>query len=129
MEAGIRSEKTIRVDESLSALTMGSGTLRVYATPALLALVEEVAWTSVQPELEEGSCTVGTEVHLRHLAATPIGFEVTAVTTLTGVDGRKLEFEFEVRDEGGVIASGTHQRFVVNAERFQKKTDEKKREL
>ena len=104
---------------------MGSGTLKVFATPAMVALMEETAWKSVAEHLDQGEGTVGTALDIRHTAATPLGMTVTCESELTAVDGRKLTFHVIARDETGVIGEGEHQRFVVNNEKFQAKADSK----
>ena len=101
----------------------GSGELPVYATPAMIALVEETAWRSVAQELEPGQGTVGTKLDFAHLAATPVGRKVRCETTLTGIDRRRLVFSAEVFDEAGKIGEGTHERFIVDNERFLAKAD------
>jgi len=113
------------VTSELSAATMGSGTLQVFATPALIALIEETAWHSVVPYLEEGQATVGTHLDIAHEAPTPLGMIVTCETELIGIEGRKLIFRAEVRDSCGLIAKGTHERFIIYADKFQAKADAK----
>lgn len=125
LEAGIKGTQTTTVCESNSALAMGSGTLKVFATPAMIALMEETAWKSVAPHLEQGSGTVGTALNIQHTAATPLGMCVTCESELTEVDGRKLTFHVVAKDETGIIGEGQHQRFVVNDEKFQAKADSK----
>ena len=98
---GIRGRAVSPVTRQNTAAAMGSGTLPVLATPAVAALVEQAAWQSVQPELEEGRCTVGTLLQLEHLAATPLGGTVTAETELVEIDRRRLVFAFTVRDAAG----------------------------
>lgn len=127
LEAGIKGTQKVEVSETNSALAMGSGTLKVFATPAMIALMEETAWKSVAPHLEEGSGTVGTALNIRHTAATPLGMTVTCESELTAVEGRKLTFRVVARDEAGVIGEGEHERFIVNNEKFQAKADGKKR--
>ena len=83
---------------------MKSGTLAVFATPAMIALIEETAWKSVADELEEGCVTVGTSLNVKHLAASPVGMKVTCNTTLVEVDKRRLVFSVEVEDETGKSA-------------------------
>ena len=99
LNVGIKGQAECLVTEKNTAATMGSGALQVYATPAMIALVEKAAWESVQPYLEEGSGTVGTELRVKHLAATPVGLIVTARTELIAVEGRKLVFKVEVFDQ------------------------------
>lgn len=125
LEAGIKGIQKTKVDESNSALAMGSGTLKVFATPAMVALMEETAWKSIAPHLEEGSGSVGTALNIRHTAATPLGMEVTCESELTAVDGRKLTFRVTARDEAGLIGEGEHERFIVKDEAFQAKADSK----
>ena len=123
LEIGIRGSGEAVVTEALTARSMGSGELPVYATPAMIALVEETAWRSVAQELEPGQGTVGTKLDFAHLAATPVGRKVRCETTLTGIDRRRLVFSAEVFDEAGKIGEGTHERFIVDNERFLAKAD------
>ncbi len=112
-------------ERSDTALEVGSGSLLVYATPCLAALMEGAACNCLEGILPEGQTSVGTLLNLSHSAATPVGLEVSAEATLTAVDGRKLSFEITARDERGPIGTAHHERFVVNAERFLQKTYEK----
>lgn len=123
---GIKGYAKLTVTEELSAKSMGSGTLMVFATPAMIALMEKTAWESVQPELEEGSGTVGTALNVKHVAATPMGMKVTCETELIKVEGRALTFSVKAYDEAGLIGEGTHERFVVYNEKFQAKADAKR---
>ena len=126
LTAGIKGREETIVSEANSAKTMGSGTLNVFATPAMTALMEETAWKSVAPYLEEGCGTVGTELRVKHLAATPVGLIVTARTELIAVEGRKLVFKVEVFDQTGKIGEGEHERFIVANEKFFAKAQAKK---
>jgi predicted thioesterase len=126
IETGIKGEATELVNERNSAATMGSGELQVYATPAMVALMEQAAWKSVAGELEEGQGTVGTSMNIKHLASTPLGMKVTAKSELTAVDRRKLVFTVEAYDETGKIGEGTHERFIVDNKAFQEKADAKR---
>ena len=125
LETGIKGTRTITVDEENTAKAMGSGTLDVFATPALIALMEETCWRSVANELEEGSGTVGTLLEIKHTAPTPVGMKVTCESTLTEVDGRRLVFEVIARDAKGVVGEGKHERFVIQNEKFQIKANAK----
>ncbi|MDD6504213.1 MAG: thioesterase family protein, partial [Lachnospiraceae bacterium] len=116
----------LTVTEEMAAKNVGSGTLMVFATPAMIALMEKTAWESVQPELEEGSGTVGTALNVKHVAATPMGMKVTCETELIKVEGRALTFSIKAYDEAGLIGEGTHERFVVYNEKFQAKADAKR---
>ena len=125
LEAGIKGTKEIMVTSENTAKTMGSGTLDVFATPAMIALMENTAYESVASELEEGSGTVGTALNVKHVAATPVGMKVTCETELIKVDGRALTFSVKAFDEKGLIGEGEHERFIVFNEKFQAKADAK----
>ena len=125
LEAGIKGTKKIMVTNVNTAKTMGSGTLDVFATPAMIALMENTAYESVASELEEGSGTVGTALNVKHVAATPVGMKVTCETELIKVDGRALTFSVKAFDEKGLIGEGEHERFIVFNEKFQAKADAK----
>ncbi len=127
LRTGIKGEETEIVDSGNTAATMRSGTLQVYATPAMIALMERAAYRSVQDELEEGQGTVGTRMEVSHISATPLGQTVTAKSLLTGIDRRKLTFHVEAYDGEGKIGEGVHERFLVDNESFQKKADSKGR--
>lgn len=127
LETGIKGEQSVVVDNTITARVMGSGSLDVYATPAMIALIEKAAMLSVAPELEAGQGTVGTDLKVQHLASTPVGMKVTAKTELIEVDRRRLVFSAEVYDEAGLVGKGTHERFIVDEAKFQAKTDAKKK--
>lgn len=126
METGIRGRIETVVTQKESAKTLGSGLLDVYATPAMIALMEGCASQSIAPYLDEGCGTVGTAVNIRHLAATPIGMKVYCESILTEVDGRRLLFNVKAYDETGLIGEGTHERFIINSEKFFAKVNAKK---
>lgn len=109
------------VDQSNVASVLGSGTLEVFATPAMIAQMELAACRCLEGHLEAGQSSVGTVVAIQHTAATPVGMKVRATATVTAVDGRKIDFEVSASDEAGPIGSGTHTRFVVDAARFMAK--------
>ena len=125
LETGIKGTRTVTVNEKNTAKAMGSGTLDVFATPALIALMEETCWRSIANELEDGCGTVGTLLEIKHTAPTPVGMKVTCESTLTEVDGRRLVFEVIARDAKGVVGEGKHERFVVQNEKFQVKANAK----
>lgn len=125
LTAGVKGKKEIIVTEDLTAARFGSGLIDVYATPALIGLAEGTAAESVQPMLDEGMTTVGTLVNIAHLAATPVGMKVTVETELTEVDRRRLVFAVNAFDEAGIIAQGSHERFIVDKAKFQQKADAK----
>ena len=126
LETGIRGEQSVPVTEANTAKTMGSGTLNVFATPALVALAEKTCWQSVAPALEEGSGTVGTKLDLEHTAPTPLGMTVTCESELIAVEGRKLTFRVQLHDEKGPVGGGTHERFVIGEAKFAAKAEAKK---
>ena len=122
---GTKNQIEITVKEELSALSMGSGDLKVYATPAMVALMEEAASKCIANLVGEGNGTVGTALNIQHISPTPIGMKVRAIATVTAVEGRKVTFEVEAYDEKERIGFGTHERFIINSEKFQAKCDSK----
>lgn len=124
METGIRGAQSVKVEVSNTARAMGSGTMDVFATPAMIALMEKTAWMSVAAELEAGQGTVGISLEITHDAPSPLGMTVTCESELTEIDGRRLVFAVEAKDEtGAVIGKGRHERFIVWEEKFQAKAD------
>ena len=121
MEVGICGKQTITVTEAMTAKAMGSGELPVYATPSMIALMENTAYTSVAGELEEGQGTVGTLMNVKH----PVGMEVTCETKLIEVDRKRLVFEVKAFDKGGCIGEGIHERFIIANEKFLNKAQSK----
>ncbi len=128
LERGIKGTGEVVVTKELTAKVMGSGELEVYATPAMIALMEQTAYKSVAAELEEGCGSVGTLMNVEHVSASPVGMKITCSTELTEVDGRKLFFSVEAYDEKGLIGKGTHERFIVQNEKFQNRADNKMKE-
>lgn len=126
LKIGTKGTKSVTVTSRNTAKAMGSGTLDVFATPALIALMEETCWTSVAGQLEPGSGTVGTLLEIKHTAPTPVGMEVTCESTLIEADGRRLVFTVTARDAKGVVGEGRHERFVIQNEKFQAKADAKR---
>ena len=122
---GLVGEVTRQVTDDITAHAMGSGGVHVLGTPALLMLIEQAAIRALEGRLDPGQTTVGTHLDVRHLAATPVGMTVTARARLVSVDGRKLSYEVEAEDEREPIGTGTHERFVVDAERFLGRVAEK----
>ncbi|MCM1054402.1 MAG: thioesterase family protein [Bacteroides sp.] len=125
MEIGIKNTVTITVKESDTALSHGSGTLKVFATPAMIALMENTAMNAVSDSLDEGETTVGTEINVKHISATPVGGTVTCEAELVEADGRRLVFSVKAFDNGGVIGEGTHKRYIVKTEKFLAKAYDK----
>ena len=125
IETGIKGHGEITVTDALTAKHFGSGELEVYATPAMIALAEETALKSVAGKLEPGQGTVGTRVDIAHLAATPLGMKVRCETELIETDRRRLIFSVQVFDETEKIGEGTHERFIIDNEKFLKKAGAK----
>lgn len=126
VSAGQTATATVTVTESNIAKTMKSGSLEVFATPAMCALMEEAAQAAVQPHLEEGEGTVGISLSISHDAPSPMGSTITAKATVTAVEGRKITFNIEASDGVGIIGKGTHERFVINNEKFMTKVGTRK---
>ena len=114
----VTAQRSILVEESLTAEKIGSGDVCVLATPMMIALMEAAALEAVQPYLTKGWTTVGTKVDIDHIRPTPVGDEVTAQATLLKVDDRSLEFAVTAKDGRGLIGQGLHRRFIVNHENF-----------
>lgn len=125
LTVGISNEVVKEVKKENTAAVLGSGMLEVYATPAMIAMMEEACMKSVQAELEEGCGTVGTGLNIHHLSATPVGMHVRCVSKLVEVDGRKLVFDVQAFDEAGLIGQGTHERFIIENEKFFQKAQKK----
>ncbi|MBR3886153.1 MAG: thioesterase family protein [Alistipes sp.] len=118
MKIGLSYESNTVVAESNTAETLGSGDMAVFATPAMVALMENAAMLAVKDSLPEGSTTVGVEMQTSHVKASALGAKVTASATLVEVDSRRLTFDVKAWDDKGVIGEGRHVRFVVDRERF-----------
>ncbi|MGN0415516.1 MAG: thioesterase family protein [Agathobacter sp.] len=125
LETGIKGKQELTVTTENTAKAMGSGTLEVFATPAMIALMEKTAYESVAGELEDGSGTVGTALNVKHVSASPVGMKITCETELVKIDGRALTFSVKAYDEKGLIGEGEHERFIVYNEKFQAKADAK----
>ena len=125
LETGIKGKKEIVVTKEKTAKTMCSGALDVFATPAMIALMENTAFESVADKLDPGCGTVGTALHVRHVSPTPVGMKVTCETELIKVDGRALTFSVKAYDETGLIGEGEHERFIIFEEKFQAKANAK----
>ena len=127
LETGIKGVQTETVVPEKTAAAVGSGLLPVYATPAMIALIEGTAAASVAPHLEEGCGTVGISLNVKHMAATPIGMEIRCETELTEVDRKRLVFSAKVYDDTGLVGEGIHERFVIDNEKFMQKAETKKK--
>lgn len=121
MEIGLTFVSKTVVNESNTALTLGSGDMDVFATPAMIALMENAAMNAVKSQLPEGSTTVGALMNVTHAKPSGLGAEVSATAVLTEVDGRRLTFSVKAEDASGVIGEGVHVRYIVDRERFMSK--------
>lgn len=110
--------KNLTVTLNETAIKIGSGDLEVYATPAMIALMENVSKSVVFNDLPEGYTTVGIDLNIQHIKASKVGANITCTSTLTKVDKKKLFFDVEASDDKGLIGKGTHIRYIVNAKDF-----------
>lgn len=118
IEKGLSLVVTKEVTPSMSALALGSGDMEVFATPAMVALMENAAMLCITPILEEGQTTVGISIETSHTRATAIGKTVEATAVVSEIDGRKISFEIVAKDDKGVIGSAKHERFIVDRAKF-----------
>lgn len=119
---GMKAMAELSVERADTAAEVGSGSLLVYATPCMVALMEGAACEAIAEALPEGQTTVGIELNIQHLSATPVGMDVRAEATVTAVEGKIITFELHAFDEAGEIGKGTHKRCIVNAQKFLDKT-------
>ena len=115
---GMKGEVSTLVEKEDTALEVGSGSLLVYATPCMVAIMEGAACEAITAALPEDKTSVGISLNISHLAATPVGLEVRAEAEVTEVDGNTITFQVTAYDETGKIGEGTHKRAVVTAQRF-----------
>lgn len=125
IETGLRGSAREEVSEKNTAIAYGSGSINVFATPAMIGLMENAALSSVDPLLPEGHSTVGIKVDVEHVAATPVGGFVEARSELLEIDGRRLIFKVEAFDGKDLVGRGRHERFIVTTERFLSKVKER----
>lgn len=125
LENGIKLEVKEEVTMDKTAKVWGSGDLDVYATPAMLLLMEKTSKNLVSPCLEEGFTTVGTKLDVSHVSASPVGSQITCISELIEVDRKRLVFQVSAYDQCGLIGEGSHQRFIVESQSFMKKAESK----
>lgn len=125
VEIGIKGYQELLVTEANVATNVGSGKVKVFATPMMIALMEKAAVLSIEPFLEEGQSSVGVHVDVTHLASTPIGMKVWAESEVIAIDRRKITFSVKAFNENELIGEGTHDRFIVCIEKFQEKAGSK----
>ena len=119
---GMKGEVMSFVEKEDTAKEVGSGSLLVYATPCMVALMEGAACEAIASELKDTETTVGTELNIQHISATPVGLEVRAEAEVIAVEGKVITFEVKAFDEAGEIGRGTHKRVIINAQKFLDKT-------
>ena len=121
IEVGMKATVSTLAEREDTAKEIGSGSLLVYATPCMAALMEGAACEAIAEGLEENETTVGIELNIQHTAATPVGLEVHAEAEVTAVEGKVITFEVRAFDEIGEIGRGTHKRVIVNSQKFLEK--------
>ena len=121
LSLGKAASASITVDESNTAKAMQSGSLPVFATPAMIALMEQAACECLADFLTDGQTSVGSSINVEHMAASPLGATITATATIDFVSGRRIDFTVTAADDTGEIGKGKHSRVIVDADRFIKK--------
>ena len=118
---GMKGEVSTLVEREDTAKEVGSGSLLVYATPCMVALMEGAACEAIIDAMDDSKTSVGTELNIQHISATPVGLEVRAEAVVTAIDGKVITFEVTAYDEAGEIGKGTHKRVIVHTQRFLEK--------
>ena len=122
---GMKGEVATLAEREDTAKEVGSGSPLVYATPCMVALMEGAACEAIQEALSDNQTTVGTELNIQHISATPVGLEVRAEAEVTAVEGKVITFQVKAFDEAGEIGKGIHKRVIVNTQKFLEKAYEK----
>lgn len=125
LQIGMSAEIEKIVGEDDTAIRFGSGGVKVFATPMMVALMENAALNAVDPQLGEAFATVGLSLNVKHIAATPVGMKVHARAELVGIEGKKLHFRIEAFDELEKIGEGTHERYIIELAKFLERTEKK----
>ncbi len=125
IQVGFKAERELLVNQDNTAKKYGSGAIEVFATPAMIGLMEGAAMDAVQSFLPDGFGTVGTLIQVNHVAATPIGMKVIAKAEVTQVNGKRITFRVEAYDEVGLIGEGVHERYIIDEVRFLEKVASK----
>ena len=121
----MHGEARTKVTNDNTALKFGSGSVDVFGTPAMIAIMEEASINTVDKNLPDGFATVGIELSIKHIAATPKGMNITASAELTEIDSKRLVFKAEAFDEVEKIGEGTHQRYIIELDKFKSKSQSK----
>ena len=125
LAVGTTGTATLLVNEEHTAARVGSGKIAVLATPVMINVIEAAALSACEPHLPAGHQSLGTNLNISHIAATPVGMGISARVVVTKVEGRKIFFDVEVRDARDLIGHGTHERVVVNVAKFDLRVQEK----
>ena len=118
ISVGMKGEVATLVEREDTAAEVGSGSLLVYATPCMVALMEGAACEAIADAMSEDQTTVGIELNISHISATPVGLEVRAEAEVTAVEGKIITFQLTAYDEAGKIGEGTHKRCIVSSQKF-----------
>ncbi len=125
MKIGIKGKIERYIENKDTAKVHGSGNLDVFATPAMVALIEETCWKSISDQLEANESTVGSHIDVKHLSASPVGMKVTCESELVELDRKRLVFKAKVYDERGPIGEADHERFIIDIEKFMARAERK----
>lgn len=125
IEVGMKYVAELTVTQDFTAKAVGSGELEVFATPMMAALMEKAAYMAIAPSLPEGDSSVGCELKISHVSATPVGMKVRAEAEVTAVEGKMIHYTVKAFDERGLIGEGTHVRALVHSDRFLERTNNK----
>ena len=125
VELGIKGRQETTVTTANVATNVGSGKVQVFATPMMVALIEKAAVLSIEPYLQEGQSSVGTLINVSHVSPTPLGKTVWAETEVVAIDRRRVTFKVAAYDDKGLIGEGTHERFIIDVDKFVKKATER----
>ncbi|MFO7790396.1 MAG: thioesterase family protein [Bacteroidota bacterium] len=120
LQEGITGNSTQQVEKKQTAAAYGSGLVEAFATPAMVAFMENTCLQSIEPHLPDTHSSVGIKISVTHEKATPVGMQVFCISRLIEIDRKRLVFEVEARDEQGIIGRGQHQRFIIDKEKFMK---------
>ena len=125
IHVGMKAVSSMEVTPDVVAAHLGSGGLRVFATPAMALLVERTCRSMIEPSLPAGQSTVGVNIHVRHQAPTPLGRTVRIEAEITGIDGRAVDFRAEMWDEVEKVGEAEHRRVIIDLDRFLKRVEAK----
>ena len=128
VKVGIKGHQETTVTQANVAVNVGSGAVKVFSTPSMVALLEKTALLSVEPYLDEDQSTVGTAINITHSSATPEGMQVCADSEVSEVDRRRIVFKVKAYDKAGLIGEGTHERFIIDIDKFTARAEAKKQQ-